>query len=58
MSPGSIIVLSGVIALVLWGTTGVVHGIKWAFHNRSCIVHNGIKACKAKTAVIAPTAKP
>ena len=51
MSVGNIIVLSGVMYLVLWGT-GVGHGIKWAFHNCGCVVKHGIKACKAKTAAL------
>ncbi len=50
MSPGNIIVLSGVIALVLWGTTGIVHGTKWLWHNRGCVISHGVKACKAQTA--------
>ncbi len=49
MSPGNIIVLSGVMYLVIWGT-GVGHGIKWTWHNRGCVVKHGIKACKSKTA--------
>ena len=57
MSPGNIIVLSGVIGLALWGTSGIVHGAKWLFHNRGCVVRHGVKACKAKTAAVQPAAK-
>ncbi len=56
MSPGNIIVLSGVISLVLWGTSGLSHGIKWTWHNKGCIVHHGVKACKAKSAAAKPMA--
>lgn len=41
------IIVAGTVALVLiWGATGVAHGVKWTWQHKGCIVRHGIKACK------------
>ncbi len=39
-----IVVAAGVIVV---GTEGIAHGIKWTFHNRGCIAKHGVKFCRA-----------
>jgi len=45
----NIYLIGAVVAVGIWGTTGVVKGVKWTWHNKGCIVHHGVKYCKAQS---------